>query len=145
MNSKLDEHNIKKLSELRPPFKNKVEKILDQLKGQGYQPKITCAYRSAEKQLEKFNKGFSKTSKPGYHNWGLAVDIIDRRWGWVYTDDCAKFFHALRQACDDEGVANGGWWKQTNGWKNYNLGFDPAHCQYIGTTKEMKQEYKGQG
>ena len=117
-----------KLRQLRPHFRHKIGHVLAELEAEGYQPRISNAYRSAEAQQRKYDAGLSKTSRPGHHHWGLAADIIDRRWGWVYTESCAQFFLALRAACDRHDVANGGWWKRSNGWKMWGLGWDPAHC-----------------
>lgn len=117
-----------KLIELRPNFRIKIGYVLAELEAQGFQPKISNAHRTQAQQDEKFRKGYSKSRKVGHHNFGLACDIIDRRWGWVYTDECAAFFLALRAACDNHNVANGSYYKQTNGWAKWGMGWDPAHC-----------------
>jgi hypothetical protein len=153
-----------KLRELRPDFREKIGYVLAELEDQGFQPKISGAHRSAARQLEKFKQGYSKTAKPGRHNWGLAADIIDRRWGWPQRNDpqekwdlTAEFFMALRDACDKHGVASGGWWfgrRHWNGkkataqnpthrsrWNRYGIGWDVAHCQALKAPWGMRKEY----
>jgi len=153
-----------KLIQLRPEFRDQMGHVLAELELQGFQPKIHGAYRSAAKQREKFRKGYSKVATPGRHNWGLAADVIDRRWGWPQSDsspelwdNAARFFMALRDACDKYGVACGGWWfgrRHADGskataehpthrsvWNRWKLGWDTAHCQMIGATEEWMVEY----
>ena len=143
------EHNAAKLAELRPEMQGPVTAVLGRLVVQGYQPKISNAYRSAEEQRKKFAAGFSLTARPGYHHWGLAVDIIDARWGWKVTAENAAFFQALRAACDAVGLASGGWWGLKPGrekaslWLRYRLGWDPAHCQALNPPRALRVEYRG--
>lgn len=136
-----------KLVELRPKFATLIRLVLADLRACGFQAKIHNAYRSAAKQQEKYDKGYSQTAKPGAHHWGLAVDIIDRRWGWQVSDENAEFFLSLRAACDRYGIANGGWWglkpdKERGAWLKWKLGWDPAHCFYWKPPDEWKQEYR---
>ncbi|MFH1184521.1 MAG: hypothetical protein V1755_05720 [Chloroflexota bacterium] len=136
-----------KLDELRPQFRPLVAAILADLEAQGYQPKISNAYRTAAQQAEKAKNGYSLTAKPGYHHWGLACDIVDQRWGWKVADDNAAFFRALRDACDVVGVASGGWWGLKPGrerhspWLRWRLGWDVAHCQIIGAPRALRTDY----
>lgn len=121
--------------------------ILNELKEAGYQPRIVWAYRSAEDQRKKFEKGYSKTARPGYHHWGLAVDIIDRRWGWKVTEENAQFFLLLRKLCDKYNLASGGWWGirrkfKDSAWRKWKLGWDACHVQYIGAPDSWKVEYR---
>lgn len=69
--------------------------------------------------------------KVGYHNWGLAADIIPKGWGWKkVTPDVAKFFLALRRSAQKNGLVSGGAWSRSNPiWAKYDLGWDPAHIQ----------------
>jgi len=143
----LIEHNAIKLAELRPPMSLLVQAILLELQAAGYQPKIVWAYRSAEDQLKKFEKGYSKTARPGYHHWGLGCDIIDRRWGWKVTDDNAHFFLTLRSLCDKYNLASGGWWGvqrdfEGSAWKRWGIGWDCCHAQFIGAPDSWKSEYR---
>jgi len=137
-----------KIIQLRPKFRLQIGYVLAELEGQGFQPRIANAYRSAAEQLEKYKKGYSKSKKPGHHTFGLAADIIDRRVGWPDWDDkdgvelAAAFAHALRDACDKHDVACGGWWKQTNpGWARHDLGWDPFHTWDHKAPKSMRVEY----
>lgn len=136
-----------KLAELRPQFRPLVAAILADLEAAGYQPKISNAYRTAEQQAAKKAAGYSLTAKPGYHNWGLACDIVDRRWAWQVRSETVEFFRALRAACDAHMVASGGWWglkpgrERPSPWLRYGLGWDVAHLQMIGAPRALRQDY----
>jgi len=137
-----------KLIELRPHFRHRIGHVLAELEVQGFQPRIASAYRSAASQVRKFEKGYSKSKKPGHHTFGLAADVIDRRVAWPAWKDkpavelAARFGHALRDACDKHDVANGGWWKQSNpGWAAHDLGWDPFHCWDHKAQDSMMVEY----
>jgi hypothetical protein len=139
-----------KLKELRPEFRIKISRILDILTTKGFSPKISNAHRTKEQQLEKVKQGFAPATAtdPGTHNWGLAGDIIDSRWGWDCTLDNAKFFAALCDACVAEGIICGGSWDRhgkhhPSSWNKYGLGYDPAHCEASKVPDEWKQEYLG--
>jgi hypothetical protein len=142
-------HNAAKLAELRSPMRELVARVLDDIEADGYQPKIVWAYRSAAQQAAKAAAGYSLTARPGYHHWGLAVDIIDRRWGWKVRPENVEFFRALRAACDVVGLASGGWWglkpgrERPSPWLCYGLGWDVSHCQYIGAPRAWRVEYTG--
>jgi len=153
-----------KLIQLRDDFRLRIGYVLADLEAEGFQPRISGAYRSAAKQLKKFKDGYSKVSKPGNHNFGQAADIIDRRWGWPKRGDSdevwardATFFMALRDACDRHGVACGGWWfgrRHYNGkkataenpthrsrWNRWKLGWDVAHTQALKVPWKFRKEY----
>ena len=117
-----------KLIQLRPKFRLQIGYVLAELEVQGFQPRISNAHRTQAEQEEKFRLGYSKSKTVRHHGWGLACDVIDRRWGWKYIKDCANFFLALRAACDLHNVANGAYYRQTNGWAMWGMGWDPAHC-----------------
>lgn len=75
-----------KLLEVRPDLRPKVQAILNDLRGHGWQPVIHEALRSLSKQKENVKKGVSKTLKskhlPDSKGFSRAVDIIDKRYGW---------------------------------------------------------------
>ena len=135
-----------RLIELRPRFRLRIGHVLAELEHQGWKPRISNAYRSAEEQRRKYELRFSKTPRLGFHGWGLAADIIDRRVGWPKRpgewEFAARFGHALRDACDLHDVACGGWWRQSNpAWARHNLGWDPFHTWDHKAPREMKVEY----
>ena len=118
----------KKLSSLDRRMRPKVERVLEALKEEGYQPKIFYAWRSVAKQLEIFNEGNSKV-KFSFHNAqkqnekpnAYAVDIIDKRWGWEKEAERNGFWGALGIAAKDEGLYWGGDWISFKDW---------AHVQF---------------
>lgn len=136
-----------KLAELRPEFRPAVEAILADLEASGWQPKISNAYRTPAEQAAKKAAGFSLTAKPGYHNWGLACDVVDRRWAWQVRPETVEFFRELRAACDAQGVASGGWWglkprrERRSAWLIHGLGWDVAHLQMIGAPRALRRDY----
>jgi hypothetical protein len=156
-----------KLGELRPPFQQIVANIIQNLKAKGFQPRISNAYRSAAQQMEKMRQGFAKSAKSGTHNWGLACDLIDRRYAWNIgksreeaaalkrgeTPDVAKFFLALMAECRNFGITCGGNWfgpkdkPHKSVWNKWGIGWDPAHIElpYKQIRPEWKHEYTGQG
>lgn len=152
-----------KLKQLRPRLRLKIGYVLADLEAKGWKPKIHNAHRTQAQQDEKFRRGVSKSRKVKHHNWGLACDIIDRRYAWPQPDDppeiwekAAQFFLDLRASCDraDLMIANGGWWfggRRAGGkkptaenpthrsvWNKWGLGWDPAHCyDHKATTEEQ--------
>lgn len=143
-----------KLAELRPEMRAKVAGILAALEARGYQPKISNAYRTAAQQLEKVAKGYANpgATAPGAHNWGLACDIIDRRWGWKVTEDNARFFAALADLASAAGLVTGGHWFGKGGtaaapthkapWNKWGLGWDVAHVEWRNPPAEWRVEYR---
>lgn len=131
-----------KLRELRPEFRELIEGILDQLAAAGFKPKISNAHRTAAQQLEKVKLGYANpgATSPGTHNWGLACDIIDKRYGWTVSEDNAKFFAKLGDLAMAKGLEWGGAWFGVGGtrlkpthkspWNKWGLGWDVCHVQY---------------
>ena len=142
-----------KLLELRPAMRKIVANIILDLREQGFKPRITSAYRSAAQQLEKYQKGYSKTAKVGAHNWGLAADIIDRRWAWNSPyEQTATFFRALGLLAKQYGLRWGGDWFGRGGtaanpthkcvWNKYGIGWDPGHIYYRPEPKAWRTDYR---
>lgn len=142
-----------KLVELRPVFRVQVATILDKLTEKGFKPKISNAYRTDEQQAEKVRLGYAMpgATKRGGHNWGLACDIIDKRWGWNLTDENAKFFAALCDLALEAGLISGGAWFGKGGtraepthkssWNQFGLGWDVAHLEMKNPPKELQEDY----
>ena len=142
-----------KLVELRPQFREKLEPILDELERLGFQPKISNAYRTAAEQLEKVRLGYAMpgATSPGTHNWGLAADLIDRRYGWTPCPEAASFFAKLADLARAAGLTSGGIWFGKGGtrlvpthhspWNAWGLGWDPAHVEHQGAPAELRQDY----
>jgi peptidoglycan L-alanyl-D-glutamate endopeptidase CwlK len=123
-----------KLDSLNPEFRKKVEKVILDLKSQGYKPRIDYGWRDLAYQQELVKKGASKTTF-SWHNVttdkgepaALAVDFIDnsvfknKKW-----DDNAKFWEDLGKAARKQGLVWGG------DWKNFK---DRPHVQMYPDTQ----------
>jgi hypothetical protein len=142
-----------KLRELRPEFRAQIAAILDQLEAEGFQPKISNALRTAQQQLDKVAAGYAMpgATSPGTHGWGLACDIIDRRWGWKVCDDAARFFARLCDLATAAGLTSGGAWFGRGGtrkapthrspWNRWGLGWDVAHVGWESAPAELRRPY----
>ena len=130
----------KKLSSLEKRMRPKVERVLEALKGEGYQPKIVYAWRSVTKQLELVNAGHSRV-RFSFHNAqkkngtpnAYAADIIDKRWAWNKEAKQNGYWDALGQSAKAEGLYWGGDWRSFKDW---------AHVQFYPNSKlaEVKRE-----
>jgi hypothetical protein len=144
------------IEHLHPVFREKVQALLGLLEADGlntgrkWEPRIGAGYRSVSDQVQKYREGKSQVTL-GDHNVvvgtqanperaSLAADIIDRRYAWnpvngVY-DVPAEFFKALGKYAKQLGLGWGGDYSQKNSiWKEYGIGWDPAHVYYIGKDK----------
>ena len=142
-----------KLRELRPEFRAKVEPILDALEAAGFQPKISNALRTKEQQAEKVRLGYAMPGAldPGAHGWGLACDVIDRRYGWKVCEETARFFGKLCDLAIAAGLTSGGAWFGKGGtrvrpthpsiWNKFEIGWDPAHLEWKDAPAELRQPY----
>ena len=109
--SNLDMRNLEGLD---PSFSQKVVNILSTLQSQGWQPRVAEGLRTLEQQQQKIDQGRSSLKNPqnSKHVQGLAVDIIDRRWGWggEAANTNHPFWNALGKAAQEEGLTWGGSW-----------------------------------
>lgn len=128
------------LDGLHPTFRMALLRALEDLRQQGYEPKVYETIRIAERQRLMYDRGASKVSQVGPHHYGLAADIIDGRphpsrrgqivgWGSWHTDttvpnrgkhragdlqaaDMARdFYEALGRAARAQGLVWGGDWR----------------------------------
>ncbi len=113
----------KKLKSLRPDFRTKVEKMLEELDQRGFQPKVFYGWRSVAVQKELYDKGRSKVTF-SFHNaqhpdgtpCSCAVDIIDKRWAWGAAAMKNGFWEALGEAARKQNCVWGGDWKSFKDW-----------------------------
>jgi hypothetical protein len=154
------------------PTTNKSEDALDprlrehwwalkaDLERQGWQPVIASAWRDPRTQKNLYETGAS-TVAFSFHQAldaegrpaALAVDIIDRRYGWEPKDAAkqeraAAFFRALGLGAKARGLSWGGDWKQTNVWAKWGMGWDPGHIQLypnsaLGKVKQFTLDVMG--
>jgi peptidoglycan LD-endopeptidase CwlK len=106
---------------IHPELQAKVKIILAGLEAKGWQPRVAEGCRTLDQQKEKVRLGYSKTLN-SKHLRGLAVDIIDKRYGW--HGPAAKlsfqFWKDYGTLCKAQGLTWGGDWKSFP---------DVAHCQ----------------
>lgn len=104
--------NSKKIHLLQPEIQPIIRALLRQLWNLGWQPVIAEGLRTKAEQREKVRQGFSKTMN-SRHLSGLAVDIIDRRWGWAgpCADKDHQFWIDLANVAEDLGLFSGRNWR----------------------------------
>ena len=130
----------KKLGSMDNRMRPKINRVIEALKTEGFQPKIVYAWRSISKQLELVNAGHSKV-KFSFHNAqktngtpnAYAADIIDRRWAWEDAAAENGFWEALGRLAKDQDLYWGGDWISFKDW---------AHVQYYPNYKlaDVKRE-----
>jgi len=136
-----------KLASLEPEFRSHVLQLLEYLKQKGWQPRVIFGWRSPATQLRLKKLGRSQVIF-GYHNVvgsdgqpaALAADIVDARYGWggkevasdPKTQRAAAFFQDMGAWVKAKGLHWGGNFSQTNVWKHWGMGWDPAHVQRHG-------------
>jgi hypothetical protein len=135
----LDPEAMARMGGTDPEFAEKLRKVMERLSEQGFQPRVSNAFRTPEQQAEKVRLGYAKNPDPGTHGAGLAADVIDKRYGWEDSKRNAKFFAALTDAAMAEGLTAGGSWFGQGGtrlkptrpalWNKYGIGWDPAHIE----------------
>ena len=113
-----------KLDSLHPTFRAKVDRVMADLRAQGYNPHVKFGWRSLQTQAQLLSAGRTKVPF-SFHNAvdiegepaALAVDITDYDDRWAYQN--MNFFKALGAAAEKQGLFWGGDWT----WKDY------AHIQ----------------
>jgi len=96
-------------------FSQKVSQILQKLTEKGWKPRVAEGLRTIEQQQEKIDLNRSSLKDPNNskHVQGLAVDIIDSRYGWSgkASDLNFQFWQDLGEAAQEVGCIWGGNWK----------------------------------
>lgn len=144
----------KSMNDVDKSFAPTVKNIMQKLRSRGHDPILGSAYRSPEEQKEKIRKGYSKTKTIfGFHvaldekgnKAALAVDLVDRKYGWGSGGGqekrlgAEKFFQDLGDIVNSEfksEVQWGGNWSPKEhkvGDQTFTRGWDPAHIE----TKKM--------
>lgn len=115
---------------LNPELVDKTNAVMQDLRAQGFQPKIAEGLRTPAQQAEKVRLGYSKTMNSN-HLHGGAVDIIDARYGWdtkKYNNEIKSYSEALAASAQKHGLMSG------TAWKSYGPYGDFAHLQLQGPT-----------
>ena len=104
--------NSKKIHLLEPVIQGIISALLRNLWNMGWQPVIAEGKRTKAQQREKVRLGYSKTMN-SRHLSGLAVDIIDRRWGWhgPCADKDHQFWVDLASEAQELGLFSGRVWR----------------------------------
>lgn len=82
--AKRKERNAQRKSELYPKFEARLSRVIEEMEGAGFRPRIQDAWRSPADQLKAYNSGHSEL-RYGFHNVtaadgtkeALAVDLLD--------------------------------------------------------------------
>ncbi len=110
------DHSFKKLA---PGFARRLNAMIADLQTRGFDPVISEAFRSDERQAWLYGfgrdyddgRGVVTNAPTGAHSWhryGTAVDIISAKDGW---DAPKRFWDALGSAALRQGLSWGGLWK----------------------------------
>jgi hypothetical protein len=150
--TKRQERNEQRLTELFPTFRSRVRRVLSALEAQGIRPRIQEAWRSPEDQLQAFLSGHSKL-KFGFHNVtgasgekeALAVDVLDDN---SPLSPGKPYLLHLAVEAEKQGLMTGIRWGLPTklaqaideaitheDWQaNVKVGWDPCHVQPTGIT-----------
>lgn len=154
------QHNQRKLQELYPGFRARIEAVLKEIERSGYRPRVQAAWRSPAEQLEAYRRGTSKVQY-GFHNVtgaggekeSLAADIWDDdRLEKVKVD----FMLHLAAAAEANGLITGIRWDladedsvlidialQNKNWgAKIRVGWDPLHVEPVGITIQDAKDGK---
>ncbi len=113
--AKISQLDTRNLEGLDPMFSQKILRVLSALAKKGWKPRVAEGLRTIEQQQEKIDLGRSSLKNPqdSKHVQGLAVDIIDSRYGWQgpASDLDFQFWNDLGEAAREAGLIWGGDWK----------------------------------
>jgi hypothetical protein len=108
---------------VHPLMRQYTRSLMKELQKLRMDMKIFEMHRSFEKQEEYYARGASKARYgQSPHNWGMAVDIIDRRRGWDLSENEWAIFGAIVKSVSEKTRIPVDW---GGDWKFY----DPAHIQ----------------
>jgi hypothetical protein len=147
----------KSLKTLHPTFQTSVRKLMERMKARGFQPAIGTSWRNLAWQQQAVDDGRSKVHF-SMHNAtdmesgapaALAVDLVDRRYGWGGTKaepaasdnprtiGAAQFFKALGQEASKLGLGWGGNYSHKGIWSHFGMGWDVAHVSWKPETRSL--------
>lgn len=146
------DRNAKMLLQCYPAFQSRLAAVLWDLQGEGYRPRIQCAWRSMEDQMAAFQAGHSKL-RFGFHNVTNAVTGVPEALAADVLDDNAPlapglaFIFALGGLSVAHGLMTGVLWgldeemaagtsrailERHEGIRPAKIGWDPCHVQVVG-------------
>lgn len=129
------------LGDLHPAFRARVTAVLERLAARGHRAAVHRTWRDPVRQRAYRAVGASRVSWGLHcatgaegHPEALAADIAPV--GLRTDEERARFWRALRDAAEAEGLVSGGRWTRSGVWRTAypDIGWDPGHVQIAGTT-----------
>lgn len=123
--------NSRRLDDLLPPVKERVEAFLALAKAAGIDLLVTSTYRDSESQQALYAQGRTApgpvvtSAMPGwsYHNWRCAVDVVPIRAGKCVWNDRDQVWQVVGRMGEQAGLEWAGNWIK---FREY------PHFQYTG-------------
>lgn len=113
---------------MNPDFVKRVNTIIDQLRGEGFDVRVVDGFRTFSEQQQRFEQGRTvpgtvltdRQAGHSWHNYGLAVDIVlnDDDGHPVWPENSSSFWQRL----GDVALTQGCLWGGVSGY--------PAHLEY---------------
>ncbi len=142
---------------LHPTFQRSIQTLMDRMRARGFQPAIGTSWRNLAWQREAVDDGRSKvlfsmhnvTDMESGAPAALAVDLVDKRWGWGGTEanpasatnpqtiNAATFFKVLGQEAARLRLGWGGNYSRKGVWSNFGMGWDVAHVSWKPETRSL--------
>ena len=96
---------------LYPPLNRAIGNLLHEARKKGLNVDVFETFRSPERQVKLYNEGRSKIKAGGYHQFGLAADLVlkDAKGNWTW--DNPKGYDLLATLAVREGLDPGHFWK----------------------------------
>lgn len=99
------------LAELAPAFRERLERVLEQVEAQGYRTRVWETLRTPERGAWLKARGRSQSGRRSMHCLRAAADVICRRHRWDCDVHECRFFEALGRAARRAGLFWGGDWR----------------------------------
>lgn len=112
--------NSRKLEDLHPAVRKRVEAFLEAAKGEGITLLVTSTYRDFAAQQALYDQGRTKpgnkvtNAKPGqsFHNFRCAVDVVPMRNGKPVWDDKDPVWQEVGRLGEAAGLEWAGRWRK---------------------------------
>lgn len=147
----------KSIKTLHPTFQRSIQTLMDRMRSRGFQPAIGTSWRNLAWQRQAVDDGRSKvlfsmhnaTDMESGAPAALAVDLVDKRWGWggttanpasptnPQTVNAATFFKALGEEAHKLGLGWGGDYSRKGVWASFGMGWDVAHVSWKPETRSL--------
>ncbi|MEK6749283.1 MAG: M15 family metallopeptidase [Pseudomonadota bacterium] len=108
---------MEKLENLELLFREKVKRVIDNMERQNWSIRVIWGKRTEEENLLLVQQGVA--SRESKHLDGRAVDLIDRKIGYVH-DRTHPFYRDLEKFAKEQGLKWGG---------DFSGRWDPCHIE----------------